>query len=57
MLGVSPIRPLTRASVSIVTMYRELLINIRCDPHSMHVSHSRALLQMYADRLRQHLKA
>jgi hypothetical protein len=55
MLGVSPLRPLTRAAVSIVTLYRKLSINLRCDPHTMSVGDSQEFLDGYIARLTTHL--
>ena len=55
MLGVSPLRPQTRAAVSIVTLYRELTVNVRCDPHVMSLSDSKRFLQIYAERLAAYL--
>lgn len=55
MLGVSPLRAMTRAAVSIVSLYRELFVNVRCDPHLMSVSDSRQLLDIYTSRLEAHL--
>ncbi|HEY6563377.1 MAG TPA: hypothetical protein VIY86_02675, partial [Pirellulaceae bacterium] len=55
MVGVSPLRPLTRAAVSIVTFCRKLQINVRCDGHVMGVPESRAFLRAYVGRLEQHL--
>ncbi len=52
MVGVSPLRPQTRAAVSIVTLYRELTINVRCDPHEMSLDDSRDFLELYINRLR-----
>ncbi len=56
MLGVSPMRPMTRASVSIVTFYRDLILNVRCDPNCMRVADARAFLATYVDCLNEHLK-
>ena len=55
MVGVSPLRPQTRAAVSVVTLYRELHINVRCDPHLMTVGDTRAFLDHYASRLTSHV--
>jgi len=55
MVGVSPLRPQTRAAVSFVTLYRELTINIRCDPHKMILEDSARFLEIYVDRLASHL--
>lgn len=51
MVGVSPLRPQTRAAVSIVTLYRQLAINVRLDPHVMSVEDAQAFVGMYAERL------
>jgi NRPS condensation-like uncharacterized protein len=51
MIGVSPLRSRTRAAVSIVTLYRELAINVRCDPHSMALGDAHEFLDMLIDRL------
>jgi hypothetical protein len=55
MLGVSPMRPKTRASISIVTFYRQLLINVRCDPLTMTVHDAQQFLDSYVQRLTAHL--
>ncbi|MEM8678260.1 MAG: hypothetical protein AAGF97_02790 [Planctomycetota bacterium] len=54
MLGVSPLRPMTRAAVSVVTFYRQLIINIRCDPHTMSVTDAQDFLDHYIRRLSTH---
>lgn len=51
MVGVSPLRPQTRAAVSIVTLYRELHINVRCDPHVMSAGDAQSFLDLYGSRL------
>jgi hypothetical protein len=51
MVGVSPLRPQTRAAISIVTLYRQLAINVRLDPHVMSVEDAQAFVGMYAERL------
>lgn len=55
--GVPPLRPLSRATVSIVTYGRELVVNIRCDPKSMSPADARAFVDLYAGRLEQHIVA
>ncbi len=55
MLGVSPLRPKTRAALSIVTLYRELTLNVRCDPHNMSITDSQQLLNMLVDHVASHL--
>ena len=55
MVGVSPLRPQTRAAVSIVSLYRELHINVRCDPHVMSTGDARAFLDLYGARLSWHI--
>ncbi|MEM7312870.1 MAG: hypothetical protein AAF497_06935 [Planctomycetota bacterium] len=55
MIGVSPLRPQTRAAVSVVTMYRQLMINVRLDPHTMSLQDSRQFLDYYVERLQQHI--
>jgi hypothetical protein len=55
MVGVSPLRPQTRAAVSIVTLYRDLHINVRCDPHVMSVGDAREFLDLYGSRLSWHI--
>lgn len=57
MQGVSPLRAMTRAAVSVVTLYRQLFVNVRCDPHLMTLADSRRLLEVYVARLRSHLPA
>jgi hypothetical protein len=56
MLGVSPIRPFTRIAVSIVTLYRELIINVRCDPLHISPDQARTFLDFYTQRLRSHIQ-
>ena len=57
MVGVSPLRPQTRAAVSIVTLYRQLAINVRLDPHTMTLDDTRAFVDMYVERLASQLFA
>ena len=57
MVGVSPLRPQTRAAVSIVTLYRQLAINVRLDPHTMTLADTQAFVEMYAERLASQLFA
>ena len=57
MIGVSPLRPQTRAAVSIVTLYRQLAINVRFDPHTMALADTKAFVDIYAERLASHLFA
>ena len=54
MMGVSPLRPLTRAAVSVVSFYRQLMVNIRCDPHTMSVADAQGFLNCYVRRLQTH---
>lgn len=49
--GVPPIRPLTRASLVIVTYAEETALCLRCDPRLFTVEQSRALLAEYVARL------
>ncbi len=55
MLGVSPLRPKTRAAISIVNFYRQLIINVRCDPHTMSLQDAQEFLNGYVNRLKSHL--
>jgi hypothetical protein len=55
LIGVSPLRPQTRAAVSIITMYRQLLINVRLDPHTMSLQDSKVFLDGYVERLKSHI--
>jgi hypothetical protein len=57
MQGVSPLRAMTRAAVSIVSLYKQMFINVRCDPHLMTLADSRQLLEIYTSRLEAHVKA
>ncbi len=50
--GVPPLRPGSRATVSIVTYGRELAVHLRCDSHTMSSEDARAFLGLYAERLR-----
>jgi NRPS condensation-like uncharacterized protein len=51
MVGVSPLRPQTRAAVSIVSLYRQLAINVRCDPHTMTLGDAQEFLDTLIRRL------
>ncbi len=51
MVGVSPMRRKTRASISIVSMYRKLGINVRCDPNTMTLGDAHEFLQMLVRRM------
>jgi hypothetical protein len=53
--GVPPLRPGSRAAVSIVTYGRELAIHLRCDSRAMSREEARAFLGMFAERLRSHI--
>lgn len=53
--GVPPLRPLSRATVSIVTYGREFAINVRCDPNSMTHDDAKEFLELFSARLAQHL--
>ena len=55
--GVSPLRPRTRASISVVNLYRKLHINVRCDPNTMTIDDARSFLDLYGARLSWHLSA
>ena len=55
MVGVSPLRDLTRAAVTAVTFNRELLVNVRFDPKLMSMVDTREFLDLYVERLEQHL--
>ena len=53
--GVPPLRPLSRATLSIVTYGREFAINLRCDPSLISRDDARKFLELYASRLASHL--
>ena len=53
--GVPPLRPLSRATVSIVTYGREFAINVRCDPMTMSLEDANAFLDLFVERLQTHL--
>lgn len=53
--GYPPMRPKSRATCSIVQYRRELSIGIRCDPHRFAMEDGQHLLDIYTQRLRQHL--
>jgi NRPS condensation-like uncharacterized protein len=55
LIGISPLRELTRAAVSAITFHRELLINVRCDPRWMAIEDTRELLSLYVERIKTHL--
>ena len=55
LVGVSPLRELTRAAVSAITFNRELLISMRCDPTLMSIEDTRELLTIYINRIEKHL--
>ena len=50
--GVPPMRPKTRASISIFTYRRELTICVRCDRHHFTPSDTQAFVDMYAENVR-----
>ena len=49
--GVPPLRPLSRATVSIVTYGQEFAVNFRCDPKSFSPAASNELLDLFVARL------
>lgn len=51
--GVPPVRPLTRASVAVVTYAEETAVCLRCDPRLFTVEQSRAFLAEYIARLKE----
>ena len=53
--GVPPLRPLSRATVSIVTYGREFAINVRCDPNVMSLEDANEFLDFFVARLQSHL--
>ena len=53
--GVPPIRPKTRATLSIFTYNRMLTLSLRCDPHLFTLDDTQEMLSMYVEKLRQHL--
>ncbi len=53
--GVPPLRPMSRATLSIVTYGRQLAINVRCDRHTMSRSEAQEFLRLFAARLSNHL--
>jgi len=53
--GVPPLRPLSRATVSIVTYGREFAINVRCDPQTMSLEDANEFIDLYVSRLQRHL--
>jgi hypothetical protein len=54
--GYPPMRPKSRACVSIVQYRRELSIGVRGDPHRFATEDSQRLLEVYVARLRTHLE-
>ena len=50
--GVPPMRPKTRASISIFTYRRALTICVRCDRHHFTPSDTQAFVDMYAENVR-----
>ena len=50
--GVPPLRPKTRATVSVFTYRRGLTISLRCDPYLFRLEDTRELLNLYAERVR-----
>ena len=53
--GVPPLRPLSRATVSIVTYGREFAINVRCDPKTFTLDDANEFLELFASRLARHV--
>lgn len=54
--GVSPLRPHTHAAVCILGLYRELMINVRCDPNTMTADDTRKFLATYVQQVSRHIK-
>jgi NRPS condensation-like uncharacterized protein len=54
--GVSPLRPHTHAAVCILSFYRELVINVRCDPNRMTNDDARKFLVAYVQQLLRHVE-
>ena len=54
--GFPPMRPKTRAGVSIVSYRKELTIGLRCDPHLYTLDDTQTMLDLYVERLRRHLQ-
>ena len=52
-LGVPPIRNLTRAAAIVVEYAGELTICLRCDGRYFGAAHTKALLDQFAERIRQ----
>jgi len=50
--GVPPLRPKTRATVSIFTYRRQLTISLRCDPYLFRPEDTREQLSIFVERLR-----
>ena len=53
--GVPPLRPLSRATISIVTYGREFAINVRCDPRTLSQRDAKEFLDLFASRLAEHV--
>ena len=53
--GTPPLRPLSRATVSIVTYGREFAVHVRCDPYELTRDDAREFLDLYVSRLASHL--
>ena len=53
--GVPPLRQNSHATFAIFTYGREMTISLRCDPYRFTIEQSEALLDMYMERLAQHV--
>ncbi len=56
LIGVSPLRPQTRAALSIITLYRGITLCVRCDPLNMSVADAKSLLEMMVTRMRKYVE-
>lgn len=53
--GYPPMRPRSRASISVVQYRRELMIGVRCDPHRFSSSDTARMLDIYISKLQAYL--
>jgi hypothetical protein len=51
--GVPPIRPLTRASIAVITYAEEVTLCLQCDSNYFERAQASELLQIYIARLKQ----
>jgi len=54
-VGIPPLRPLTRVAIAVVNYASRLLINLVCDPHCFSEEQARKFLDTYVARIRQGL--